>query len=69
MTDAEALRRTAAEAGANGSDSEDLQAENEALKQRLQALEGREASRRAAISDVTTRVDRAIGNLDTVLKG
>ena len=69
LTGVEALRRTAAEAGADGSDSKGLQAENADLKQRLETLESREATRRATINDVTTRVDRAIGNLDTVLKG
>lgn len=69
LTGAEALRRTAAEGGTNGSDSTGLQAENVDLKQRLETLESREATRRATINDVTTRVDRAIGNLDTVLKG
>mgnify|MGYP000409806380 CR=1 FL=1 len=69
LTGVEALRRTAAEAGADDSDSKGLQAENADLKQRLETLESREATRRATINDVTTRVDRAIGNLDTVLKG
>ena len=69
LTDAESLRRTAAESGTNDSDSMRLQAENDDLKARLSVLEEREVSRRAAINDVTSRVDRAIGNLDTVLKG
>lgn len=69
LAEAGSLRRTAAESGENDSDSMRLQAENEDLKARLSALDSREVSRRAAINDITGRVDRAIGNLDTVLKG
>ena len=69
LTGAESLRRTVADDVAKGSDSMALQAENSDLKARLEMLESQVASRRSAIQEVTARVDRAIGNLDTVLKG
>lgn len=69
LTAPESLRRTAADAGADGSDSAALAAENADLKARLEALQSQESARRAMLSDATARVDRAIGTLDTVLKG
>lgn len=69
LTAPKSLRRTAADAGANRSDSAALAAENADLKARLDALQSQESARRAMLGEATARVDRAIGTLDTVLKG
>ncbi len=69
LTAPESLRRTAADTGANDSDSAALAAENADLKARLDALQAQETARHAMLGDATARVDRAIGTIDTVLKG
>ncbi|MDF1721170.1 MAG: hypothetical protein P1U65_10885 [Minwuia sp.] len=69
LTDPESLRRTAADSGADSSDSAVLAAENAEMKARLDALLAQESAQQAALGDAAARVDRAIGTLDTVLKG